>query len=356
MLQPLLSATVSLAAVLVAVDDELSERASALLAERAGSDVTAGASAAIAVDGEIVWADAVGHADLEGDVLATTEMVHRIASISKPMTAVLTLQLVEDGVLDLDADVRAYVPEFPEKEWPFTLRQLLSHTSGIRHYGIEGAWTMEHYDDLTDAFVRFESSALLFEPGTEYRYSTYAYTIVGAAIEAATERDLEELMRERIWEPAGMTATRFERRGVEIEHAARGYRMVRGELAPAIPSDLSMKYPGGGMVSTASDLVRFAHAFESGLLVEDETRAEMLTEVRLTNGEGTGYGLGWGVRRGTDGELIAYSHSGGQRGTTSMLTVEPGKGAAAILANTRGAEGITGVPRALLRLIDEPAD
>lgn len=299
-----------------------------------------GLSAAVGRDGEIVWSGAAGYADLENELPATPQMVHRIASISKPMAAVATMRLVEDGILDLDGDLRAYYEEYPEKPWGVTIRHLLSHTSGTRHYNEGEAGTMSHYVRLKHAAEVFQDDDLLFEPGTAYEYTTYGYTLLGCAIEAASGKWFKDVMQAHVWDPAGMTATRLEERQDVVPNRARGYTLHWDKSIKNAPyTDLSIKYPGGGIVSSVEDLVRFGMAFNAGELVKPETVETMLTPVTLPDGATTNYGLGWGVGdHKTYGPRI--SHSGGQAGTTTLLVVFRDSGVAiALIANRDGAPG-----------------
>lgn len=313
-----------------------------------------GLAAAIGFEGELRWSGASGLADIENEVRAKPQMVHRIASISKPITAIAALQLVEEGRLDLDADVRLLVPEFPEKRWPITARHLLTHTSGIRHYQGLDSSTTRHYATLERALERFASDALLFEPGSKVQYSTYAYTLLGLAVERAAEMPLEELLDRRIWQPARMTSTRFERPGDIVRNRARGYVLVDGAARNAGYSDLSFKFPGGGMLSTAEDLARLGVALLAGELLQPETVGLMATPYTLADGTVTSRGLGWQVHPGKDGTK-ALSHTGGQRGATTSLRIDLQRRAtAAAICNVEGAKGVTRLPFRLLGLLASP--
>ncbi|HUE95624.1 MAG TPA: serine hydrolase domain-containing protein [Longimicrobiaceae bacterium] len=147
-----------------------------------------GVSVAVALDGRIVFARGAGWADLVDSVPAEPETVYRIASTSKVITATAVLQLVERGLVGLDDDIRRYVPGFPPKPWPVTVRQVLTHVAGIRHYERgETSRKMEHYATVEEALALFAADSLLFQPGTRYGYTTYGYTLLQGVIEAAAE-------------------------------------------------------------------------------------------------------------------------------------------------------------------------
>lgn len=299
-----------------------------------------GLSAAAAV-GEARWEDGFGTADVENAVPATAETVYRTASVAKPITAVAVMQLVERGKIDLDAPIQTYVPSFPEKKWPLTARHLLSHTGGVRWYRGDEINSTKHYARGVDALAIFRDDTLEFEPGTRYHYSTYGYNLLGAAIEGASQMSFMDYVNENIFEPAGMSSTRDDDPRAIIPHRAAGYRRSRsGELRNSALSDTSNKVPGGGLCSTAGDLVAFARAFQDGKLVRPETVAQMTTMQRIRDREPIGYGLGWNLGR-HDGRA-EVSHGGRQPRVTTMLYTRPDrKLAVALMCNLEGAELLT---------------
>ena len=162
---------------------------------------------AIALEGRVVYSKGFGTADLENAVPATAETLIRTGSISKPITAVAAMTLVEAGKLDVDVPVQKYCPAFPQKPWTVTTRELLTHTSGIRHYKEGEMDSTRHYQNMSDGFAIFAADPLLFEPGTKFSYSTYAYTVAGCVIEGASGEKFFDYVREHVLVPAGMTHT-----------------------------------------------------------------------------------------------------------------------------------------------------
>ena len=123
-----------------------------------------------------IWTKGFGYADLENKTPATDKSAYRLASNTKSMTAVVILQLMEKGKIDLDAEVQRYVPYFPRKKWPVTVRQLLGHLGGISHYrnyDIEGH--IKEHKDTKESLEIFADFELIAEPGTKYNYSSYGY-------------------------------------------------------------------------------------------------------------------------------------------------------------------------------------
>jgi CubicO group peptidase (beta-lactamase class C family) len=296
-----------------------------------------GMSVSVVTGGELRWSAGYGQADIENEVPATPETVYRLASVSKPITAVAVLQLVEQGKIDLDAPVQRYVPAFPPKQWPVTTRQLLGHLGGIRHYADGEFESTRRYATLTEALDIFRNDPLVQEPGTKYLYSTYGYTLVGAVVEAASGTTFADYVRQNVFEPAGMSGARVDDVREIIPRRAHGYEKgPAGELRNSGLADTSYKVPGGGLCGTAPDLARFAIALWKGTLVRPETRRLMFTSLKTRDGKATGYGLGWAL--GTDplGRDEVF-HRGDQQRVTSLLYTQPERGLAIVLfANLEG--------------------
>ena len=295
---------------------------------------------AIALEGRVVYSKGFGTADLENAVPATAETLIRTGSISKPITAVAAMTLVEAGKLDLDAPVQRYCPAFPEKQWTVTTRELLTHSSGIRHYKEGEMDSTKHYQNMSDGFAIFAADRLLFEPGTKFSYSTYAYTVAGCVIEGASGEKYFDYVREHVLVPARMTHTFVDDVFAIVPHRARGYQVKQGKVRNAGLMDSSYKIPGGGLVTNAEDLVRFGTALMDGKILKPETLAAIWTPTnlpQLENGKPSTYGIGFGVRT-IDGEKY-IAHTGGQQGTSTDMEFIPGKRfAVAVLADDEDAE------------------
>ena len=308
---------------------------------------------AAAIGDRMVYSRAFGTADLENALPATTETLIRTGSIAKPISAAAAMTLVDSGKLDLDAPVQKYCPSFPLKQWPVTTRELLSHTAGIRHYKDGEIENTRHYMLMSDGFVIFANDPLLFEPGTAYSYSTYGYTVVGCAIEGASGQRFESYVAEHVLKPAGMTHTFVDDVFEIVPHRARGYQKIQGQVKNAGLMDSSYKIPGGGYVTTAEDLVRFAQALMDGKIVKPETLAQMWTPVKIPGGKRSVYGLGFSVLM-VDGRKYV-THGGGQQGTSTSLVIIPQRHfAVAAMANMERAEPSV-VIRGILDLYHMPS-
>ncbi len=245
-----------------------------------------GLSVAVAVDGEIVFSGGVGYAELDNRTPQTGRSVHNVGSISKVLAVVGLMRLVEQGKLDLDATIQTYVPYYPEKKWPITVRHILTHTSGTRHYnGVEFGehrlLAMRHYDDFEEATRLWRDDPLLFEPGTLWSYSSHATNLIHGVVEKLAGEDFETYMRRHVFEPASMLASQFDVPSRVIRNRGHGYvRDDQGRFVHPIWENPSYKYAGGGILSTAEDLVRFAIAINEGVLLDPET-VRMMHEPQL---------------------------------------------------------------------------
>jgi serine beta-lactamase-like protein LACTB len=297
-----------------------------------------GLTIAVAPEGGRIWSNGYGLADIENSVPAAAATVYRLGSISKPITAVAALQLAERGSLDLDAPVQKYVPGFPEKPWPITSRQLLGHLGGIRHYNsVEEVNSTRHYEDLAAPLAIFQDDPLVAEPGTKYSYTTYGYVLLGAVVEGASGVRFMDYLRENIFAPAGMKRIQVDSVHAIIPHRARGYRVSKaGPVENCDLADTSNKIPGGGLSSTAEDLVRFALAVCNGKLLKPATIEEMFSRQRLKDGSRTDYGLGWNLLEVNGVQHVL--HGGGQQGVATMLVMDRQRGlVVAVMSNLEGA-------------------
>ena len=344
----------ALAALLLAssgaagTDSEAPAEIDRLVTETMRAQQVPAMTVAIEISGRRVYSRAFGSADLENSVPATTDTLIRTASIAKSITAVAAMTLVESGKLDLDAPVQRYCAPYPPKQWPVTTRQLLSHTSGIRHYNPGEPEYTQHYRFMADGFALFANDPLLFQPGSGYHYSTYGYTVVGCAIEGASGARFQDYLAEHVLKPAGMTHTFVDDVFDIVPHRARGYEKRDDKVKNATLMDSSYKIPGGGYVTTAEDLVRFGSALMDGRLLKAGTLEQMWQPTKIS--AAASYGLGFEVRDG--GRFVM--HSGGQSGTSTRLLIMPQAHCAlAIMANMEHVK-LDDLQRDILRQLQLP--
>jgi CubicO group peptidase (beta-lactamase class C family) len=314
-----------------------------------------GISAAVVVGGQLVLERGYGLADVENNVPATPDTVYRLASISKMLTAVAALQLVEQGKLDLQAPVQKYVPDFPEKQAPITCELLLKHQSGIRHYKDGEVRSAVAYARVGDALKIFCDDPLLFAPGEQFSYTTYGYNLLGTAIEAAAGQDYVSYVQEHVCRPAGMKAIEPDSPDKIIAHRAAGYRHKGpgkdAELVNDFFVDVSNKIPGGGWCANSGDLARFAIALMDAKLVSRESLERMWTAQKTASGKQTDSGLGCFVEQ-VDGQR-RISHSGGQPKVSTFLVFSPESHSAVVLMSNLNGARLKALAGELLTLVSQ---
>jgi CubicO group peptidase (beta-lactamase class C family) len=294
-----------------------------------------GLSVAVLEDGQVVFDEGFGQRDREAKLAAEASTLYRLASVSKPVTAALAMRLVERGKLDLDTGVAKYVDDLQPKIGALTLRQLLSHTSGVRHYAQGREDNGTAHRTTKEALALFTGDPLLFEPGTKYSYSTHAFTLVAAAIEGASKEDFVAHLRRELKDVAPALDCEVAS-DVKPNRSALYARGAAGVQRAEPREDNSWKYGGGGMESTARDLARFAQAVLDAKLVSAASRDALWARTKLNDGSLTDYGLGWGLS--ADGKRA--SHTGAQQGASSSLTVlREQHTVIVILCNTEGGVG-----------------
>ncbi|MEP5104049.1 MAG: serine hydrolase domain-containing protein, partial [Ekhidna sp.] len=270
-----------------------------------------GLDIAVSIDGSVVWSEGFGYADLEHQVPVMPGVTKfRIGSVSKSLTATAIGKLVDEGKMDLKKEIQTYVPYFPEKKYNPTIAQVAGHLGGIRHYQqYEEYYQMNHFKSLEASLSIFSEDTLLFEPGSRYRYSSFGYNLLGAAIEGASGLDYLTYMEKEVFAPLEMSNTCADRNSEVILNRTSFYEVdTLGKLINAPYVNNSYKWAGGGFISTTTDLNKFGQSYLEQRILSEETIREFTTAQQLTDGTRTKYGLGWYV------EPTGYSHPGGSVG------------------------------------------
>jgi serine beta-lactamase-like protein LACTB len=322
---------------------DLDARLRARVEQEVDAQKIVGTCVGVGLNGKIIAAQSFGFEDRDAKIPASERTMFRWASVSKPVTAVVVMQLAKEAKLDLDADVRTLVPEFPEKPFTITSRQLLCHQGGIVHYvngkviRTERTYEMANpFKDTILALDTFKESPLVCEPGTTYSYTTHGYMLLGAVAERAGKQPFADQVKVRIAGPCGMTTLRPDYQWEDVPHSTIGYRKnAEGEMIKSGDTDVSWKLPGGGFISTSTDMARFGLGMVSGKLVDQSTREQMWTKQKTRDGKETDYGLGFRVAELNGARLI--EHSGSQEKTATHLLLLPEHGiVVALMANTEG--------------------
>lgn len=304
------------------------------------------ASVAVVTDDRLVWSEGFGTADLENLVPATSDTLFRLASVSKPITAIAVMQLVEAGKLRLDEPISQCVPQYKPAQVP-TIRQLLTHTSGVRHYRSDDDLkdpefiNTRHYASVTESVDQFKNDPLAFPPGTRFLYSTHGFTLLGSCVEQTARVPFVEYVEKNIFKPAGMSSSRDDLVSAIIPNRARPYSTTAAgviENAPFV--DTSNRIPGGGFLSTAPDMARLAIALFDGRILRPESVRTMFTPVVLHAPDGSAFSidLGWAAG-GAIGREDAVWMGGNQPGATAMLFLVPAARTAVVVLTNKGGEG-----------------
>lgn len=295
---------------------------------------TPGGVVAVVEDGEITFAKAYGTADLTYGIPFGIDTRTNIGSTSKQFSAYAILLLAERGELDIDDDIREYIPELPDLGETVTIRHLLTHTSGYREFLNTLAMSGRRLD-LGDGIERREliavvqhQPALQNSPGAEWNYNNTAFGLLATTVERITGETFYDWMADNVFHPLGMYDT-FVRKnpGELIEHRAEGYAPAEnGGYQTA--RDLGASTGAGGIYTTVGDLAKWVRNYRTGELGSPEIFEQMSTPFVLTNGKSTGYGFGLFIDelRG----LRRIQHGGADTAHRSMVMYFPDLDAAVI--------------------------
>ena len=346
-----------------------------------------GLSVAVGVDESLVWAEGFGWAEVASRVPVTPETRFRIGSASTLLTSAAVGVLLEQNRLTLDEEIQRYVPEFPMTPQRVTLRQVMGHVAGIRTESADNRpLSRQRCERTAEAMPHVADGGLLFEPGSEYRYSSYGWILVSAAIEGAADQPFLTFMRQRIFEPLGMHDTGAESvkeenpehvgepgedpppftlvrhvilqpLGIGVDHAkagksptpatfyARGFGykpVLRHSLHVRPPRNLSCYAGALAFLSTPSDLVRFGLSINNGTLLKPATVQTLQTAQQLTSGRQTGHGLGWDLDSvslaGQRAQSVGHSGSASNGAAVSLMTFRERGIVVAVMSNITAAD------------------
>ena len=299
-----------------------------------------GLSVTIMQNGKIIWSEGFGFADLENRVPVNPSTTRfRIGSVSKTLTADALAVLYENGKLNLDAIIQTYVPYFPVKKYPITVRQVAGHIAGIHHYLDQSQFlSAARYNSVKESLDIFKDDTLLFEPGTKYTYSTFGWNLLSAVIENASQTPYLEFMQKNVFEKLGMLHTTADKNDSIISGRTRFYQLNRDtQINNATYVDNSNKWAGGGFISTSEDIAQFASAHCKAGFMKASTLELFTTSQKLRDGKETGYGIGWSVGK-EENIRSYYGHTGGSVGGITFMRVYPKEQfVIAILTNTSDA-------------------
>lgn len=317
----------------------------------------AGAVTVVGRSTGILNLDAAGFQNLESKKPMPKDALFRIASMTKPITSVGVMILVDEGKLKIEDPVEKYLPEFKgqmliakrdkdtitlkKPAHPITIKNLLTHTSGLQSMGTGGLANLYTKRDrtLAEAALYFSQRPLEFEPGSKWSYCNSGIDTLGRLIEVASGMSYEAFLQKRIFEPLGMADTTFYPTAAQLERATPIYGKKNGKLFVApndlidLPPGAKHPIPAGGLYSTGADLAKFYQMMlgrgelaKTRILSEESVKAMtsiQIGDLRAGFAPGMSFGLGWGVVRepqGVTGSLSAGSFGhGGAFGTQGWL-------------------------------------
>lgn len=293
-------------------------------------------SVLVAEQGEVIYKNGFGMANMEWEIPNTSSTKFRLASVSKQFTAMLIMQLVAENTLDLHTPISRYLPNYPkDKADQITLHHLLTHTSGIPNEDVDG--NLKHSpDDLVHVFKNLE---LDFTPGDRFKYSNSGYVLLGLIIEKVTGERYEEVLKKKIFEPLQMTNSGYDNNHEVIKNRASGYRKFWNGYRNSNYIHMSVPYSAGGLYSTVEDLYLWDRALYSGQLLPI-IYLNKLFEGYVKEGVDTYYGYGWDIGRlyvgNTTDHVQSIRHDGVINGFTSFIVRIPSTETLIVLLNNTG--------------------
>jgi CubicO group peptidase (beta-lactamase class C family) len=308
-------------------------------------------AALVAKGGKIVFKKGYGQANMEWGIPNTPSTKFRLGSVTKQFTAMVIMQLVAEGRIDVQKPMTAYLPQYRKDTGDkVTVHHLLTHTSGIPSYtGLPEFMRNDSRDAIpVDDFVeKFCSGDLEFEPGSRFKYNNSGYYLLGAIVEQVTGKKYEQAVRERIFEPLGMNGSGYDRHGPITERRAAGYQGLLGVYVNAPYLDMGAPFAAGALYSTVEDLYKWDQALYTDRLLPERFAKAMFTPFK------NNYAYGWGVRRvaGADGEVTRHSHGGGINGFSSQILRVVEDRHLIVLLNNTGRAPLANITREIMNIL-----
>jgi len=301
------------------------DKADAIFHNLVAEEKVPGLAVTVLQKGEKVLQKGYGFANVDKRVkVHPKDSVFRIASISKCITGLALGKMVEDGIVDLDESFYTYVHDYPKKKYDFTLRQLASHTAGIRGYrGKEYALNQDY--SIKDGIEIFRNDPLFFEPGTSYLYNSFDFVLLSLAMQEASGVPFGGYVKEHILMPLGLENTfspaDFNVNSSTLENKTEFYTKRAICFAEAVPVNNTYKLAAGGYLSTCEDVAQLGQAILEQKLLKKKTYEQLLTS-QIIEDEPTYYGLGFQVSQDANGRVFV-GHVGNSVGAYTNLFVYP---------------------------------
>ncbi|MEO6730227.1 MAG: serine hydrolase [Ferruginibacter sp.] len=314
-------------------------------------------SVLVAEKGKIIYKKGFGLADMEWNIPNQPDTKHRLGSITKQFTAMLIMQLVEQGKLKLDVPISNYLPDYPKKNGDIiTIHHLLTHSSGIPNMtsfpGFVKDVMRKSYSPAQLVNISADST-LQFKPGERFAYSNSGYLLLGYIIEKVTGKSYEQVLQENIFTPLKMTNTGYDHHGTLLKKRASGYEKKGRSYVNADFIDMSVPHAAGALYSTVEDLYLWDQALYGNRLLRKENM-ELLFTKHIPSGGGH-YGYGWNIGEiplGNTAERIGtIGHGGGINGFNTQLTRIPSDKSFIVLLNNTGGAPLNEMTNAIAAIL-----
>jgi len=311
-----------------------------------------GASVLVLRDGAVVFRRAYGYADLEHEVAATPATNYRLASMTKQFTAAAILLLAQDGRLTLDDPVRKWLPELPEAAAPISIRQLLTHVSGLIDYeDLIPAGTTRQVHDADVLQLLAAEDRTYFRPGSQYRYSDSGYALLSLIVARAAHESFATFLREHIFLPLGMRDTVAYEQGIStVADRAFGYSEQGSSWVRTDQSLTSAVLGDGGIYSSIDDLARWDAALYDSRLLHATSLRQAFAPAVATDDPNVRYGFGWRITG------ASVWHSGETLGFRNVIVRFPARRFTVIILTNRNDPEPYGTALAIAKLYFADAD
>jgi CubicO group peptidase (beta-lactamase class C family) len=284
---------------------------------------TPGASVLVIQNGQIVHHKGYGLARLDTKEPIGPTTACDLASTAKPFTAMAVMILAERGKLSYDDPLSKYFPKFPAYAQKVTIKNLLTHTSGLVDV-VNASWFKPGYQPTSKevaAFVTKQPNPKS-APGEKFEYNNAGYLLLALIVEKASGQSFSKFMRENIFKPLGMNRTVvWDEKKPKVEHFAISYAPAGGAFGPIDPVSDTFIFGAKGVITTSEDLVKWIEAWDTPKLIKPETLRLALTPMKLNDGSETSYGFGWGL--GKENGLATIEHPGGYLGYRANIKRYP---------------------------------
>lgn len=305
--------------------ESLSQRASIAvdLVKNTFASNAPGAAYLISYQGKTLESGGVGKANLEWNLSNTENTVFRLGSISKPITAIAILQLAERGKLNLDQPISIYAPDLPAHMGAVSMRQILSHRSGLAEHAFDESLMPFIWQPMTtNKIIELQDGKPKdFEPGTEYAYVNFNYVIAAHIVEQITSQSFVDFANNEIFAANDMENSHYDEHDPIIPNRAEFYDQHDGVVKNSADIDMSHVSAAGALLSSATDMGHWAQYLVDGKLVSPALLAEAWTPAPLPDGSPTKYGLGFNVEE-MEGERVIW-HTGLTPGAQAAFDLAP---------------------------------